>query len=103
LSQKTRPYSIGMDKIAKILVAYYVYNMRQIDIANELKVGRTTVSYHTRKYRKVMAKIIDSCREEFGDNKIAFVKCVEKKAKNVLILNYGRKPKKRMSVKGVVE
>jgi len=91
-----RPYSVGMNKIAKVLVDYYIFNKRQCDIASELEIGRTTVSYYTRKYRRVMYKVISECREKFANNRNAFLSCVNKKIMDILILRYGRKPKRRV-------
>jgi len=91
-----RPYSVGMNNIAKVLIEYYVFNKRQVDIAKEMSIGRTTVSYYTRKYRRVMFKIIRECREKFESNRNAYLSCVHKRIMDVLILKYGRKPKRRV-------
>jgi len=89
-----RNYKLRYSEIAKILIDYYINMKKQKDIAKELGIVQSTVSYYAIRYRKPMIRIIKKCRSE-ATNRISFFECVNEKLMNLIISRYGRRPKGR--------
>jgi len=90
-----KTYKLTPVKIAKIVFEYYHDKKTQTEIAKEYNISHSTVSHHTRKYRKHFYIALTKCVNKHGKDPETVRRCTIRELFNVISYLYAKKLKRK--------